>query len=283
MRDPWYWQRLARSQPITSLRRRVILMCIAERAAVDTGECFVSQEDLACEALCDPRTVREHLKGLEADGYLRRFRRSRGDGSRAADGFALLLRADKTSGRDTPPTGDPGGGLPEVQASGELPQVNGPSLSPQEESGRAGAREAAQEPLVRDELDERAEKFAVWHAAQVHAAQGQPGPPPGLPKAGKARETTLARARKLCAERPRQELKDVVEWAMTRPYWVNRVRTMPLLAQHFPTLRAEWAAAKQSSSGRGKTRAADREQRSDRRRAALDRLTGGGYTGREQE
>ena len=233
MRDPWYWQRLARAQPIEILRRKFILMCVAERAAVDTGECFVSQEHLAEEALCDVRTVARNLKALEDDGYLRRFRRTKPDGSRAPDGFLLLLGLpDKMSGRPDPPTGHDEGGLPDTRMSGERP-VNDHLSSPQEE-GRARAREA-QEPLLRDELDERAEKFAVWHAAQVHAAQGQPGPPPGLPRAAKARETTLARARKLCADRPRQELKDVVEWAMTRPYWVNRVRTMPLLAQHFPT------------------------------------------------
>lgn len=129
-RDPWFWQRVALEVKVGNPTRKLILCAISRRIEVESGRGFVPQEHLAREAECDERTVRRHLKILEDEGFIRRYRRTDQEGRRAPDDFEILLapweaqRADNLSDNlsgGSAPTGQSGPSLPDTQVSGELP------------------------------------------------------------------------------------------------------------------------------------------------------------------
>ena len=169
-RDPWFWQRVALEVKVGNPTRKLILCAISRRIEVESGRGFVPQEHLAREAECDERTVRRHLKVLEEQGFIRRYRRADGEGRRAPDDFEILLapweaqRADNLSGGSAP-TGQSGPSLPDTQVSGELPREL-PMSSPDGE-------DTAREPVA----------FTDWlqHHARV---SGHPVPGVGTQRRG---------------------------------------------------------------------------------------------------
>ena len=169
-RNPWFWQAVALEVRVGSPTRKLILCSISRRVEVHSGRGFVSQKDLADEAECDERTVRRHLKVLEDEGFIRRFRRSDGNGHRTADDFQILLdrwenlEPAEVSGRAAP-TGQSGPVLPDTQVSGELPREL-PMSSPDGE-------DTAREPIA----------FTDWlqHHARV---SGHPVPGVGTQRRG---------------------------------------------------------------------------------------------------
>lgn len=79
----WAWQ-----QPITSSGRKFVLLALADFAN-EVGFCYPSQETLSVMTGIKERTVRQHIKGLEEDGYIKREHRRQGAGKWTSDGFWL--------------------------------------------------------------------------------------------------------------------------------------------------------------------------------------------------
>jgi DNA-binding MarR family transcriptional regulator len=72
-----------------SANHKMVLVVLADYAHPDDGTCFPSQTTIAKRALLSERTVRQVLADLEADGFIKRERRSRPDGTRTSDLIAL--------------------------------------------------------------------------------------------------------------------------------------------------------------------------------------------------
>lgn len=194
-RDPWFWQRVALELRVGNPTRKLILTAISRRIEVESGRGFVPQEHLAVEAECDTRTVRRHLKVLEDEGFIRRYRRSNGGGHRAPDDFEILLdrwegQGVKLSGREGAPTGQSGSVLPDRAVSGELP-VNDPSSSP------SGEEERAREPILTKKGLGQLEAAGFEELATYHADRSGRKPP----RRGTSHRAELNRRyAELCAE-----------------------------------------------------------------------------------
>lgn len=78
------------NQDIRPSGRKYVLHCLADYANGD-GWCFPGQRTIAAYCSQDERTVRAHLAGLEADGWIRRERRFTEGGRQIRDGFVLLV------------------------------------------------------------------------------------------------------------------------------------------------------------------------------------------------
>jgi DNA-binding MarR family transcriptional regulator len=86
----------ALEQPIGHPTAKLVLICLANYADANS-EAYPGQETIAGVAGCTSRTVREHLKRLEASGLIARTRRTRKDGSRTSDLYILRLSNRKDS------------------------------------------------------------------------------------------------------------------------------------------------------------------------------------------
>jgi hypothetical protein len=94
-------------------------------------------------------------------------------------------------------------------------------------------------------LDEEADRFCRYLAAAASEAAGS---------TRRVERHWLVPARELLDRVPKAELRAVVDWAHTRSYWVTKVRTMPMLKDAWPRVRAEWATAQRQGSAKSSAR-----------------------------
>ena len=86
----WAASAWAKSVRTGSTSRKVVLLCLAERADSDTGTCFPAQATIADEAEVSTKTVERALADLQAGGLIARKIRRRADGSRSTDLITLI-------------------------------------------------------------------------------------------------------------------------------------------------------------------------------------------------
>lgn len=96
----WKASAWAKEQRVGSPFAKSILMCLGDGAHPETNDQFSSQEYLAEAAEVSPRTLREWLGRFERWGLIRRDRRTRRDGSRAADRIVVVLDCTITDGAE---------------------------------------------------------------------------------------------------------------------------------------------------------------------------------------
>lgn len=87
--------------------RKLVLMALANRAD-DKGKCWPSQKLIAEECGIDPRSLRDHLKGLDSDGFLTRKTQHLGKGNGSRTTYTLHLdrlkvASEKTSAPEVAP------------------------------------------------------------------------------------------------------------------------------------------------------------------------------------
>lgn len=157
---------------------KLVLLALANRTNQETGLCFPGQELLGQECSMSARTIRRHLKTLEAAGLVRRRPRMLGEGrGRTSDEYRLAFydQADKLSGKSRP--------------TGQTETTN---RSNQDDQPDTGDRVTVREPKenrksrpvpdgwrpadhLRSELaakyptlniSQEAEKFVEWHGAK---------------------------------------------------------------------------------------------------------------------
>jgi DNA-binding transcriptional ArsR family regulator len=83
-------------QPVGSPGAKLVLAALAHRAD-ERGYCYPGQEALARMTGLDERTVRSHLKRLEAGGYISRSRATDERGRRMSDDIYLLAPPERLS------------------------------------------------------------------------------------------------------------------------------------------------------------------------------------------
>lgn len=80
----------AKAQPVKPSAAKFVLVMLADYAD-EHGYCYPGQKRLAQDTSQSERSVRDHLAALERDGWIRRERRRRPDGTNASDGFVLCF------------------------------------------------------------------------------------------------------------------------------------------------------------------------------------------------
>ena len=71
---------------------KIVLYWLADHHNSETGDCFPSMGKLAEECEMNRSTVQEHLKKLEAAGLIQRIARTRENGSKTSNAYALILQ-----------------------------------------------------------------------------------------------------------------------------------------------------------------------------------------------
>lgn len=112
VRDPWFFQRWAFHASSGSPARKAVLSMLAMLADANTGRCEAKQETLAKGVETSERTVREHLRALEATGLIARRAQFRADRGRRGDEYLLLAPgvAEWPDGTPVQPADSSGGG-----------------------------------------------------------------------------------------------------------------------------------------------------------------------------
>lgn len=157
---------------------KLVLLALANRTNQDTGLCFPGQELLGQECSMSARTIRRHLKTLEAAGLVRRRPRMLGEGrGRTSDEYRLAFydQPDKLSGKSGP--------------TGQTVTTNRSNQDDQPDNGvRVTVREPKENRKSRPvpdgwkpaddlrsdlearypqlNLDQEAEKFVDWHGSK---------------------------------------------------------------------------------------------------------------------
>lgn len=91
------------TQKVGSAGAKAVLVALANRAD-EHGYGFAGQPTIAADAEMGVRTVSGHMAHLETQGFIKRVRRNRLDGTRTSDGYQLALPA-KSAGSDEASTG----------------------------------------------------------------------------------------------------------------------------------------------------------------------------------
>ena len=160
---------------------KLVLLAIANRSNHETGLCFPGQQLLGRECSMSERTIRRHLKTLEAAGLVRRRPRMLGEGrGRTSDEYRLAFydQPDKLSGK----SGPTGQIVPTNRTNQDDQPDNGVRVTVREPEGNPKSlrRRAIPDgwrpsPAVADDLTRRyptldiiqeAEKFADWHGSK---------------------------------------------------------------------------------------------------------------------
>ena len=160
---------------------KLVLLAIANRSNHETGLCFPGQQLLGRECSMSERTIRRHLKTLEAAGLVRRRPRMLGEGrGRTSDEYRLAFydQPDKLSGK----SGPTGQIVPTNRTNQDDQPDNGvrvtvrePEENPKSLRKRAIPDGWRPSPAVADDLTRRyptlnisqeAEKFADWHGSK---------------------------------------------------------------------------------------------------------------------
>lgn len=146
--DSWWLQRWARQQRTGDSTRKLILTMLAEAADIDLATCHPSQATLAEWCECAERTVRGHLKALEAAGLIARRKRFL-HGKPTSDAILLLAPGVETwpdgqpvaTGSERPPEDSAAGGPLPPNAPGK---ENAPSrdVRPKQRSEEKGRKAA---------------------------------------------------------------------------------------------------------------------------------------------
>jgi len=160
---------------------KLVLLAIANRSNHETGLCFPGQQLLGRECSMSERTIRRHLKTLEAAGLVRRRPRMLGEGrGRTSDEYRLAFydQPDKLSGKSGPT-----GQIVPTNRTNQDDQpdnrvrvtVREPEENPKSLRKRAIPDGWRPSPAVADDLTRRyptlnisqeAEKFADWHGSK---------------------------------------------------------------------------------------------------------------------
>jgi len=160
---------------------KLVLLAIANRTNHETGLCFPGQQLLGRECSMSERTIRRHLKTLEAAGLVRRRPRMLGEGrGRTSDEYRLAFydQPDNLAGKSGP--------------TGQIVRTNRTNQDDQPDNGvRVTVREPKEnrkaprktaipdgwqpDEALADELTKRhptlnigqeAEKFVDWHGSK---------------------------------------------------------------------------------------------------------------------
>ena len=212
-------------QHVSPSAAKFVLVALADSANAD-GYCFPGQQRLARMTGQSVRSVRAHIKNLEADGYLRRSPRRRKDGSRTSDGYYLPAEIDAATGdfRRWEATGksrledrkispespaNPAGHEP----SGESPE------EPQDKSGVGTADNVA--GVEEENLAQKTFKDVLNDVVTLYNAER------GELSMAKVVSTEVERLiKQLLGRHPSEELLEMVECALlvvTRePHWLGR-------------------------------------------------------------
>lgn len=159
---------------------KLVLLALANRTNQETGLCFPGQELLGQECSMSARTIRRHLKTLEAAGLVRRRPRMLGEGrGRTSDEYRLAFydQADKLSGKSGP-TGQNGttnrtnqDDQPDtrVQVTVREPKENRKKRAEPVPDGWQPADDLRSDLTAkypRLNISQEAEKFVDWHGAK---------------------------------------------------------------------------------------------------------------------
>lgn len=127
-------------QEISVPAQKLLLICLANYADKE-GVCWPGQKALAEDTCMTDRSVRTHIKALEAAGYLTREERRRQDKTRTSDKYCLNIKR-KILPVDTGPTGKSASDLPENprQPHRKIFPGNEPVREPSEEPGTQAPR-----------------------------------------------------------------------------------------------------------------------------------------------
>lgn len=88
--DKWFWQVLSPQGPPHALTR-LVLSALRKHMQPDGGRCYPSQKLIADECALSLRTVHKHLRVAVAEGWIKRQRRQKDDGSWASYSYNATL------------------------------------------------------------------------------------------------------------------------------------------------------------------------------------------------
>jgi DNA-binding Lrp family transcriptional regulator len=217
----WAWGQSPRGN------RKLVLIALADQAN-DSGCCWPGQEALAAKCGLEERALRDHIKALEADGYIKRERRHRDNGARTSDRNWLLLPADSdTTYR---------------QISGDLPADSDTTY--RQISGRPLKREPSGEPSVEPCRASGPHVDLCRLLADLILARDPKA------KTHPDSERWLTDMR-LLVERDDRSVTDVervIRWCQADGFWAPVILSPGKLRQQFPTL---WGQMNRPSNGNG--------------------------------
>lgn len=211
-----------------------------------------TRRELSEAAGVTPRTLDHYGETLEGMGLLRVVRRRNGEVNLPNEWVLLDVAWGGATHATTPlaqPTTLPSNDTRVVRSN----DTHKEEEELQEVSPLASLGDPGEDSEVI--LDEEADRFCRYLAAAASEAAGT---------TRRVEKHWLAPARELLDKVPKAELRAVVDWAHTRPYWVTKVRTMPMLKDAWPRVRAEWATAQKKQ---GSAKSSARQERTRRRLA----------------
>lgn len=237
---------------------RLVLVVIAEAANQEGHEAWPAIDTIARRSRVSRRTVFRSIKHLEEMGEIEVDYKAGKNGTNRYSLAPLMERARQLRLEEDRATGDT---VPSRHRDAEG-RGTVPSATPDRATGVTRTIGTTQEPsgepsssLRSEDPDPAVKAFCQFLATHATLASG------GVER--RVLSNWYEPAQDLLQRVPKPELKAVIEWAHTRPYWVTRIRTMPMLRKEWPRVRAEWAAAQQ----RPKTKHDEQTERNARRRA----------------
>lgn len=160
-------------QPVEPSAAKFILVALGNFAD-EAGYCFPSQQRLADDTSQSVRSVRLHLANLEREGWIRREKRRRQDGTNASDGFRLCWdnrpAAKSAASTNDEQENDQRQNSPAADlTSGEIFQASGRSCqTPAAESAGHITITAFDEPSLGTVKRGRAKPFDQWWPEYPH-------------------------------------------------------------------------------------------------------------------
>lgn len=246
---------------------KILMIGLANHATAEFDNARPSVSTLASYAHCSERSVQRALRQLEADGWIEKTGihpvANRAD--RAVNVYRICQERGDVGVAPLP------NGVTSMTPRGDAGVANGVTLvSPEpsiEPSKNRPSPPVGRPPdqLVEDEDDQRAKGFVQWFKAELTQRRGGVAP--------HVDGDWQKAARKVVRGRSGDELRAVVVWGLDSGWWYSRIRTLPLLQNRYPDLRAEWLARskKNGSNGHAPDRLPPRSVRYDSERVEIIR------------
>lgn len=247
----------------------LVLLALADNAN-DDGFAWPSLDTIAAKCRISKRQTIRVIDALAQSGELAVIRgggRESSTGKGIPNHYRVEVPALQKKGAKMAPFGSEKGDIPgrgtvtSRAKKGDTAMSPEPSLEPSvgtvthpQEALEVGNGKGVDEKLV--------SKFCRYLADLVATAQGKKTGQP-YPK------TWRLPAADLLLAYSQDELRESVAWGVEQPWWVNRIRTMPLLRQRYGEMRAEWVATRKKAARRPKSKDEERRERTKRR---LDRV-----------
>lgn len=209
-----------------TLAARLVVFVLAEHAHDDGTNAFPKVDTIAARTRLSRRGVQAALRKLEESGEIVAA-------GKAKDGQTNWTVVGLGGGAESAPLTSPGGRstcAPRGEAHSPEPSVN--RHTPESVDSGAARGGGDQLAIATHPL---ADRFKLWFASVVAEARGGVRPRPA--------KSWDEAASRLLESHDKDELKAVLKYALTRPYWASRVKTLPLFAKNYPDVRAEWSAA----------------------------------------